>query len=126
MEADFPRNEGRNDNRITFRGIKLPHFIPGAVTLSIRPSDSTVISGDHKGPRRTGPDSRIRKPSHSCKSEYKPNDAETFKGIKIVNALWIDLKMKAKLPARQVMMVCPAEPVVVETDGTKIGGSQGI
>jgi hypothetical protein len=34
--------------------------------------------------------------------------------------------MKTKLPTRQIMKICPAEPAVIETDSIKKGGSQGI
>ena len=35
-------------------------------------------------------------------------------------------KMKAKLPTRQIMKICPAKPAVIESDSIKKGGSQGI
>lgn len=35
-------------------------------------------------------------------------------------------KMKAKLPIRQIVKICPVEPAVIETDSIKKGGSQGI
>jgi hypothetical protein len=35
-------------------------------------------------------------------------------------------KMRAERHIRQMMKICPVEPVVIGTDGIKKGGSQGI
>jgi hypothetical protein len=35
-------------------------------------------------------------------------------------------KMKTKLPTRQIMKICTAEPAGIEADSIKKGGSQGI
>jgi hypothetical protein len=36
------------------------------------------------------------------------------------------VKIKAKLPTRLIMKICPAEPTGIETGSIKKGGSQGI